>query len=418
MYTLCAIIFTFFSRLLLAIPTTALDRSLINLTDSAFLSSPTSLKLTFDLHGSQIPSPAVNAAFNGAITRIHPFLQIQPNSRIPGNDFQFRPVGGSVQIGVTGAPRHQVTWQQLDSVLRQAASFMNGDLGTGRRHMQELSFEIIQDRTTIGDGLVSYRPVRGLQPGQLMPADLTNLNGTGLLLSATDPSLYKPTVNGILYPIPNTSFTLNFRFFGTTIPISNVSAAFEGAHSQILGSLAREPDSPIPLNGFDYVGNGVRISISDTLGYSRFSAASNTPIVVTSKYLGKSIRRYELDGACWAALCQISPSYREQGTDVDPPHWIVSPQESVDRKRMNPFGRSKPIYEKGLDVLRRAREDIVHYNPKKFGSDTFFCCVQLDFCEMPGGGDGHIGGQGLVAVFHGLGSNEERYDFYLREAAE
>ena len=264
MYTLCAIIFTFFSRLLLAIPTTALDQSnfLINLTDSAFLSSPTSLKLTFDLYGSQIPSPAVNAAFNGAITRIHPFLQTQPDGRIPGNDFQFRPVGGSVQIGVTGAPRHQVTWQQLDSVLRQAAGFMNGDLGTGRRHMQELSFEIIQDGTMIGDGLVSYRPVRGLQSGYLTPANLTDLNRTGLLLSATDPSLYKPTVNGILYPIPNTPFTLNFRFFGATIPISNVSAAFEGAHSQILGFQVRDPDSHVPLTGFDYFRNRVRITVS------------------------------------------------------------------------------------------------------------------------------------------------------------
>ena len=262
MYTLCAL-FTLFFKILLAIPTTALFPSnSINLTDSAFISSPNSLKLTFDLHGSQIPSPAVNAAFNGAITRIHPFLQTQPNGRIPNNDFQFRPVGGSVQIGVTGAPHHQVTWQQLDSVLRQAASFMNGDLGTGRPHMQELSFEITQGGTTIGDGLVSYRPRHGLGSGNSTPANLTNLNRTGLLLSATDPSLYTPTVNGIFYRIPNTPFTLNFRFFGAAIPISNVSAAFEGAHSQILGSLAQDPDSPIPVLGFDYFLQGVRITVS------------------------------------------------------------------------------------------------------------------------------------------------------------
>ena len=263
MYTLCAL-FTLFFKILLAIPTTALfpSNSLINRTDSAFLSSPSSLQLIFDLHGPQIPSPAVNAAFNGAITRIHPFLQNQPNGRIPNNDFQFRPVGGSVQIGVAGAPRHQVTWEQLDSVLRQAASFMNGDLGTGRPHMQELSFEIIQGETTIGDGLVSYRPLRGLESGRSTLANLTNPNRTGLLLSAADPSLYTPTVNGIFYPIPNTPFTLNFRFFGAAIPVANVSAAFEGADFQIIGSLAQDPDSPIPLVGFDYFRQGVRITVS------------------------------------------------------------------------------------------------------------------------------------------------------------
>lgn len=262
-YTLCAL-FTLFFKTLLAIPTTALypSNSLLNLTDSAFLPSPSSLKLIFDLHGSRIPSPAVNAAFNGAITRIHPFLQNQPDGRIPGNDFQFRPVGGSVQIGVTGAPRHQVTWQQLDSVLRQAASFMNGDLGTGPPHMQELSFEIIQGETVIGDGLVSYRPLRGLGSGHSTLANLTNLNRTGLLLSATDPSLYTPTVNNIFYPIPGTPFILNFRFFGAAIPISNVSAAFEGAHSQILGFLARDPDAPIPRVGFEYFLQSVRITVS------------------------------------------------------------------------------------------------------------------------------------------------------------
>ena len=263
MYTFCAL-FTLFFKILLAIPTTALypSNSSTDLTDSAFLSLPTPPKLTFDLHGSQIPSPAVNAAFNGAITRIHPFLQNQPNGRIPNNDFQFRPVGGSVQIGVTGAPRHQLTWQQLDSVLRQAATFMNGDLGAGRPHMQELSFEIIQGEMTIGDGLVSYRPLRGLESGHSTLANLTNLNRTGLLLSATDPSLYLPTVNGIRYPIPDTPFTLNFRFFGAAIPISKVSAAFEGAHSQIIGFLAQEPDSPIPHVGFDYFRQGVRITVS------------------------------------------------------------------------------------------------------------------------------------------------------------
>ena len=256
--------FTLFFKLLLAIPTTALypSNSSSNLTGSAFLSSPSPLKLTFDLHGPQIPSPAVNAAFNGAITRIHPFVQTQPNNRIQNNNFQFRTVGGSVQIGVTGAPRHQVSWQQLDSVLRQAASFINGDLGTGRPHMQELSFEIIHGETTIGDGLVTYRPLGELQSGQSTLANLTNPNSTGLLLSATDPSLYTPTVNGILYPIPGTPFTLSFRFFGVAIPTSNVSAAFEGAHSEILGFLVRDPYSPIPPVGFDYFQEAVSITVT------------------------------------------------------------------------------------------------------------------------------------------------------------
>ena len=57
--------------------------------------------------------------------------------------------------------------------------------------------------------------------------------------------------------------------------------------------------------------------IPDTMEYSRVSA-SGTPIIVTFKYLAEFILGPELVGACWAALCQISPSYREQGSDLGP----------------------------------------------------------------------------------------------------
>lgn len=275
MHTLCAIS-TLFLQPLLTVPTTvflpsdvgnkssnspqdAINTSSNGLTGSNSLPSPTSL--TFDLFGSQIPSSAVNAAFNGAVTRISPFLQNQPDDPITNNNFQYRAVGGSVQIGVTGVLNHLLSWQQLNSVLRQASGFMNGDLGASRQHMQELSFEIIKDGTKIGDGLVSYHPSLGLESGDSMPPKMTNANNTGLLLPATDHSLSSMTANVIPFPIPDTPFTLMFGFLGDAIPISNVWAAFEGAHAQIISPLGEHPASPVPGGLFEYDKENVRISV-------------------------------------------------------------------------------------------------------------------------------------------------------------
>ena len=80
--------------------------------------------------------------------------------------------------------------------------------------------------------------------------------------------------------------------------------------------------------------------IPNTLGDSRFSA-SNTPIIVTFKYLGKSILQHELDGACWAALFQISPSYREQGTDVDPSNHSLQALNSIRITIFDTIGANK-----------------------------------------------------------------------------
>ena len=227
-------------------------------------SLPTSIHLIFDLFGSQIPSSAVNTAFNGAITRIDPFFQSRPNDPITNNDFQYRAVGGSVQISVTVVPRQRVSWQQLNVVLRQAATFMNGGVGASRQHMQELSFEIITDGTRIGDGLVSYYPSLSLQFADSTLANLTNPNDTGVLSAAMDRSI--PTADPIAYPIPNSPFTLVFDFFGNTIPTSNVCAAFEGVYLAIFDSLSQHPASPISIHGFEYEKDGVRITVLASKG--------------------------------------------------------------------------------------------------------------------------------------------------------
>ena len=229
-------------------------------------SLPSPISLTFDLFGSQIPSSAVNAAFNGAITRIYPFLHNQPNDPITNNDFQYRAVGGSIQIGVTGVLNYRLSWQQLNSVLRQASSFMNGGLGASRQHMQELSFDIIKDGTKIGDGLVTYHPSRVIQFESSMLPNLTNSNDTGFLLPATDPSLKSKTADIIPFRIPDTPFTLMFDFLGHAIPILNVWAAFEGAHSEIASPLGEHSASHIPGGLFAYSKENLHITVLATGG--------------------------------------------------------------------------------------------------------------------------------------------------------
>ena len=402
MHTLCALS-TLFLQTIFTVPTTVLPLSdarnegLISSLDATNPSNdltvsnslPSSTSLIFDLFGAQIPSSAVNAAFNGAITRIYPFLQNHPNDPITDDNFQYRALGGSVQVGVTAAPRHRVSWRQLDSVLRQVASFMNGDLGASRQHMQELSFQIIEGGTKMGDGLVSYHPSPGLQSANSTLVNLTNSNDTTLLLATNDPSVNSLTANAIPFRIPDTPFILEFGFLGRAIPISNVHSAFAGAHSDIINPLAQHPTSPIPGDRFDYEKDGVRIIVLadkeiimtwkqlswvlggiysfmsgtperyrilachiEFIGHGNVGVASvgysppslevtkralvfvpfpvpNTPIIINFKYLGSRIPWREVVDAIWAALDEIGPSYRAHGTDPVPGNHFFRTQKGV-----------------------------------------------------------------------------------------
>lgn len=229
-------------------------------------SHPSPTSLTFDLYGSRIPSPAVNAAFSGAITKIYPFLSRQAGDPITNDDFQYRAIGGSVQIGVTAVQRHGISWRQLDAVLRQVSTYMNGGLGEGQPHMQELSFEITIDATRVGEGLVSYRPSRSSSSRDPPPASMKDANDTKFLSALPDPSPNASAVNAIHFRIPNTPFKLIFGFLGDAIPRTEVGAAFEGALSQIVDHLGQRPDSPIPGERFEHREEYIRITVLEKPG--------------------------------------------------------------------------------------------------------------------------------------------------------
>ena len=212
-------------------------------------SPPPPISLTFEPFGSQIPSAAVNAAFGGAVTEVQAFLRRQPDDPITNDEFNYQAVGGSVHIGIAAAQRHGITWQILNTVLRRVSDFMNGVVG-GRQHMQPLIFEIFKGGDRVGEGFVFYRS----DPPQL------SLNDADLVARAAR-SLNLSTVNAIHYKIPDTNTKLVFGFFGDTIPDSEVSSAFEGAHSQIIYPLGLTPSLPIPHNRFDYSRSGVRITV-------------------------------------------------------------------------------------------------------------------------------------------------------------
>ena len=91
----------------------------------------------------------------------------------------------------------------------------------------------------------------------------TNTTGSNSLPSPTPSTfdLFSSRANAIHFRIPNTPFKLIFGFFGDLIPVSEVSAAFEGAHLQIVGPLGQHPNSPIPGDRFEYGRSGVRISV-------------------------------------------------------------------------------------------------------------------------------------------------------------
>ena len=246
-----------FLQPLVAVPTTLLSPSILTGANS----HPSPASLTFNLFGSEIPSSAVNAAFAGAITEIHPFLRHRPDDPITNDDFRYRAIGGSVQIGVAAVLPRGISWQQLDDVLRQVSSFMNGDMGSSVSHLQELSFEIAKDATKVGEGFVSYLPSHSFQSGHLLPVNPTDANDTNFQLARTDPSLNASTVNAIHFKVPDTPIKLIFGFFGDALPSHDVWAAFEGAHSQIVRPLAQHPGSPIPGERFEYRGSNIHITV-------------------------------------------------------------------------------------------------------------------------------------------------------------
>ena len=133
--------------------------------------------------------------------------------------------------------------------------------------MQELAFEIKRNGVKIGDGLVSYRPSRGVDFLNSTLAELTNSNDTRLVLAALDPSVDSLTANAIPFPIPDSPFTLIFGFLGDAIPATNVWAAFESVHVEILEPLAQHPALPIPNNKFEYEKDGIHLAVVANMGF-------------------------------------------------------------------------------------------------------------------------------------------------------
>ena len=106
-------------------------------------------------------------------------------------------------------------------------------------------------------------PSNSLNDTSILLLGATNTTDSNFLPSPTPLSfdLFGSRANAIHFQIPNTPFKLIFGFFGDLIPVSEVSAAFEGAHLQILGPLGQHPTSPIPGDQFVYGRSGVRISV-------------------------------------------------------------------------------------------------------------------------------------------------------------
>ena len=106
-------------------------------------------------------------------------------------------------------------------------------------------------------------PSSSLNDTSIILLGTTNITGSDSLPSPTPLTfdLFGSRANAIHFRIPNTPFKLVFGFFGDLIPVLEVSAAFEGAHLQILGPLGQHPASPIPGDRFVYGRSGVRISV-------------------------------------------------------------------------------------------------------------------------------------------------------------
>lgn len=240
------------------------------------LSSRT-IVLAFLATGQPIPENEVKDTLVEADQAIADLARYHPNQRIINDRFEYRRPNGSMLIIIATYLGEEITWMELNRVLQGLYRYMTAGVGTERTHYQALEFEIEaggQKKPEIGYGLVWYFksieseiqkratlpvPISQINEGTLRLPDLTlpqPLNET--LPRLPNASLALPGANNVreneIFPIPMTSLSLSFYFFGPLIPAQSVKATLTGATAKIRPFLngPREMD-PIENDSFRWV---------------------------------------------------------------------------------------------------------------------------------------------------------------------
>lgn len=212
--------------------------------------------LAFIATGQPIPEDEVKNTLIDADQAIVDLVRDHPSQRIFHDRFEYRRPNGNMLISIQTNLDEEITWMELRRVLQGLYRYMTAGMDMQKTHYQALEFEIEaggQEKPNIGVGLVWYFPPKESEvqrrftpplPISLVneesarPPNLTfprSSNETTLRLP--NATIVLPEANNVqeneLFPIPRTSLSLSFYFFGPPIPAQSIKATLQGATAKV-----------------------------------------------------------------------------------------------------------------------------------------------------------------------------------------
>ena len=239
--------------------------------------SSRNIVLAFTAKGRPIPENEVKDTLVSADQAIADLARNHPTQRITNDRFEYRRPNGGMLISITTYLGEEITWMELNRVLQGLYQYMTAGMGTEETHYQALEFEMEasgQVKPNIGFGLVWYfdPPKSEFLKRVSSPFPISYINGKALRLPSLtflepsnvtlrrlpNASLALPGANTVqenkVFPIPKTSLSLNFYFFGPSIPDQSVKATLQGAMSKIRPFLNGPSEiDPIENDSFRWV---------------------------------------------------------------------------------------------------------------------------------------------------------------------
>lgn len=239
--------------------------------------STRTIVLAFIARGRPIPENEVKDTLVDADLAIIDLARNHPTQRISNDRFEFRRPNGKMLISIRTDLGEEITWMELCRVLQALWRYMTAGIGMEETHYQALEFEIEaggQEKPNIGYGLVWYFDATEtrVQKRVTLPPPISLINDKALrlpnLISSQrsnktmrrppNVTLALPEAKNVqeseIFPIPRTSLSLGFYFFGPSIPAQSVKDTLQGATANVRPYLngPKEMD-PIEENSFRWV---------------------------------------------------------------------------------------------------------------------------------------------------------------------
>ena len=233
--------------------------------------------LAFLVRGQPIPETEVKDTLAGADQAISGLVRDHPTQRIVHDRFEYRRPTGNMLISIKTNVDDEITWAELRRILQGLYRYMTAGIDTQKTHYEALEFDIeagVQEKTNIGVGLVWYfpptksevqkrftlpLPLYLVNEGTLPSPNLTfSRSSNETLRRLPSAALVFPGANNAqendVFPIPRSSLSLSFYFFGPSIPAQSVKGTLQGATAKVRPFLNGPSEmDPIENDSFRWV---------------------------------------------------------------------------------------------------------------------------------------------------------------------